>query len=191
MQIQINLVKGLCNVYVIKYNDKAVVVDAAADIKALCEVIGDLEVVGVILTHGHYDHMRGLSEILKHFNTKCYLHKNAIDKLHKPDTNCSVFFGLRFISDADKKDLRILSEGKLDLLDLPINIVFTPGHTDCSVSFEIDGVVFTGDTLFKGGVGRFDLPTSNEDDLIRSLDKLKKLYSGHQFLPGHGSGGSI
>lgn len=191
MQIEIKKIEGLCNVYVVKYNKKAIIIDAAVDVKMLAEAVGDAEVVGVILTHGHYDHIMALLEIINFFGVKCYLHKDAIEKLYSAGLNCSIFFGTEFVSDVQKDQLVALKEGALKLHDFLVNVVFTPGHTSCSISLETGGVVFTGDTLFDGGVGRTDLPTSSREELKRSLSKLTKLYEGHKFLPGHGDGNII
>ena len=75
----------------------------------------------------------------------------------------------------------------INLNNITIKVITTPGHTNCSVVYQIEDSMFTGDTLFNDGVGRTDLPTSNTVQLINSLKKLLDNNNQKTIYPGHGN----
>ena len=83
-------------------------------------------------------------------------------------------------------------EEKVLLDDLELEIMHTPGHTPGGISIKLNGVVFTGDTLFAGGVGRTDLPDGNDETLLKSIrEKLFNLNDDTIVYPGHGEESTI
>lgn len=179
------------NTYVVINNGEAVIVDAAASIKELEKALDGALVKGVLLTHAHFDHIANLPEILKHFNTKCYLSKNAPKKFGDVQANAS-FLSKPFTISVDESSLVYVKGGdKIELAGLSFEVLDLPGHTDCGLGFVLDNIVFSGDTIFNGGYGRTDLKTSSYRDLLLSLKTLMKNYKGYRLLSGHGSEGII
>lgn len=179
------------NTYVVINNGEAVVVDAAANVQELEKTLDGAVVQGVLLTHAHFDHIANLPEILEHFNTKCYLSKNAPKKFGDVQANASILSKPVTIS-VDKSRLVYVKGGdKIDLAGLSFEVLDLPGHTDCGLGFVLDNIVFSGDTMFNGGYGRTDLKTSSYRDLLLSLKTLMRNYKGYRLLSGHGSEGII
>ena len=79
----------------------------------------------------------------------------------------------------------------MDIIGLEIQVVYTPGHTDCGVCYVVDNKIFSGDTVLCDGVGRTDLPTSSGTDLKKSINKLFSQYKNCVIYPGHGETGVI
>ena len=145
-----------------------------------------LNCIAVLLTHTHFDHMRGVDKLINKFNAKLYVGFDDVPGLLDKTKNCSLFCGTNvtvksaYISVADKEILHLLDED--------IEVIYTPYHTCGSVSYYLKktGAVFSGDSLFAGAVGRSDLPTSNSRLMNESLAKLMKLPDDTKVYPGHG-----
>ncbi|MGQ9856113.1 MAG: MBL fold metallo-hydrolase [Fervidobacterium sp.] len=136
----------------------------------------------VILTHGHYDHIAGLSEIEYE---KVYISPEDSEALTDPSINLSLFFDTQFSLDLDWYNL-----------DKYFNTVFAPGHTKGSRIVLFEGVIFTGDVVFSNSIGRVDLYI-DENEKAKMREEMKKtIYSLRNFFktlpqdwyicPGHG-----
>ena len=186
------LVESFCdygytaNSYLI-YNEKyCILVDPANNIKTLKQFIGDKTLVGILLTHGHYDHFIKLQDCLKEFNCKVYLHKNAYKKILDNKLSCAELFGVykEFVVDLER--VTFIDEGStFSLGDIVIKALYHPGHTNCSLSYKIDNMLFCGDVLFPKSIGRSDLPTGNEVVLKNTLSRIKKMEHSLTVYPGH------
>ena len=175
-----------CNTYLVSTEKYCIIIDPANQYKFIEKAIGEKEVVGILLTHGHFDHFSNLKLFLEKTNSVCYLQKAAKEKIKNVDTSCARFFGIKALDEIDPRYLKTLSDGEtLKLGDIEVKVMFTPGHTDCSVCYIIEDSIFTGDTLFKNTVGRCDLPTGNTSTLIKSMEKFKKLKKDYILYPGH------
>lgn len=134
----------------------------------------------IINTHGHVDHIKANL----YFNLAVYAHKLDAQMISNPEKNDMVsFFGtFEPVSPA-----RLLEEGDSVALDeLVFKVIHTPGHTPGGICLFGEGVLFSGDTLFKNGVGRTDIPGSSYNDLKTSLKKLSLLDGSTVVYPGHG-----
>lgn len=179
------------NTYVVLNNQKAIIVDASAEVSLIDDVLDGREVEGVLLSHAHFDHIENLKEILKKYNCKCFLSSSAVPKLSDAHLNAS-YLSSPFTVDIPEDSLCIVKdEDNLTLADLEIKVIELKGHTDCGLGFVIEDVVFSGDTMFSDGYGRTDLPTSDFTSLVASLKKLMKNYKGYKLLSGHGPEGII
>ncbi len=187
MKVEVFLDKSEnANTYLVSTESHCIIIDPANQYQFIEKAIGEKEVVAILLTHGHYDHFNNLSLYLKKTGSVCYLHKLAKNKLTDVSTSCAMFFGKRTLDKIDESKLKIIGDGEnLNLGDIKVKVMFTPGHTDCCVSYIIDDMIFTGDTLFKKTVGRCDLPTGNMVTLMQSLEKFKKLKKDYKIYPGH------
>ena len=174
----------------IAYNDKyTIVVDPTVSYE---EIKKDIKgtLLGIFITHGHYDHFYELDSYLKNSDCKIYLHKNAIEKLENGYYNYSRMEGIRLEFILDNRFI-IIKEGELLLEKLKVNIYEMPGHSNCSIIINIDDIIFTGDFLFKGSIGRTDLYTGNNTQMILSINRFKdnslfNKYIDYYIYPGHG-----
>lgn len=181
------------NTYVVGNNEEVIIIDPANRLSNITTAVKNRKVLGVFLTHGHYDHFITLADVLNKYNVNCYLHQKAFDKLTNLMSSCAMFFGVSSLKVVDKNKMIFVKDSQiLDLSqNLKIKVITTPGHTDCSVVYQIADVIFTGDTLFNNGVGRTDLPTSNTVTLINSLKKLLDNKNQASIYPGHGWNSSL
>jgi len=170
------------NVYALEDGGEVLVVDAGGGIVELAEWVrrGGLEVVGVVLTHGHFDHAAeaGLAEKLL----------GARPRLH-PDDVLILRGSWRWAGlPGDPPEVSAdLAEGvEVRVGSLSVEVMHLPGHTPGSVAFYCPGIAFTGDVLFRGAVGRTDLPLSDPEAMEASLRRLAELPPDTVVYPGHG-----
>lgn len=175
------------NTYIVGNETNVIIIDPSNDERSIKKLVNNRFVLGIFLTHGHYDHFKKIHKLLKMYNTKVYLHKNAYLKLSDIYSSCAVYFGCNEPVQLSKEQIVELKDGEtIELDDIKIKVIFTPGHTNCSVSLKIDNDIFTGDTLFYEGVGRWDLPTASSIQLMESINILLKSKVDYNLYPGHG-----
>ncbi|MCY0859715.1 MAG: MBL fold metallo-hydrolase [Sulfolobaceae archaeon] len=140
----------------------------------------------ILATHGHFDHIMGVQSIKARFDgVKFLIHKDD-ERLVFRSKELAEYFNIPEDFEVPVID-GYISEGKID----EIEVIHTPGHTMGSVCFLVDNkFLFTGDTLFKGTVGRVDLG-GNAEKLFESLEKLKGLDDRLIVLPGHGESSTL
>jgi glyoxylase-like metal-dependent hydrolase (beta-lactamase superfamily II) len=162
---------------------EAVVVDSGENYKKIKQTEESLGVTikAVLLTHAHFDHA-GNAKKLQDDGAKIYISKLDAPKLLN-DLNLGKNFGRNFeYLTADYT----FSDGEiLDVCGIKIEVVLTPGHTDGSATFIVDRMMFTGDTLFNGSIGRTDFPTGDYKTLVGSINKLYGRLGDFSVYPGH------
>lgn len=151
----------------------------------------DLVCKGILLTHGHFDHIIAASELAQKLKVDIYAHELEAELLKNPDLNASSDIGRNcsLIADVLLKD----SE-ELQLAGFGIKVIHTPGHTAGGICYYFSGhdLIISGDTLFHESVGRWDLPTGDGEVLIASiLNKLMVLEDQVKVYPGHGMSTTI
>ena len=133
----------------------------------------------VLLTHGHFDHVGGVQELVGEFpGLPVYLHPN--DTKLTPDLSRGLFW-TDFYEDGDE----------LAMDGLTFRVLHTPGHTPGSVCLQVDDVLLTGDTLFAGSCGRTDFPGGSWQQLMDSFARLSKLPGNFGVLSGHGESSDL
>ncbi len=174
------------NTYLI-YDDKTcIVIDPANNVDILFKYIGKREVLGILLTHGHYDHFKSIEGVLKKVETKVYMHKNAYQKLNNPHSSYASSFGYLHPTKIKEQNVSFVKDGdKLMLNNFIIKCWYTPGHTDCMMSYIIDDNLFSGDFLFKGSIGRTDLETGDKDKMRNMIKEIKSRKINYTIYPGH------
>ncbi len=165
-----------------------VVIDPV-DTDYLCYLLKlySIELKAVLLTHGHFDHICGLSSLVEKFPIPVYAHRNDIQFLNDPQLNCAPHFWYTLDEFVHPELIvPIKNKDRIEISLMKFRVAHMPGHTQGSVCYVHDGNLFTGDTLFKGSVGRSDLPTGNSLKLQNSLRRIMTLKDSIKVFPGHG-----
>ena len=167
------------NCYILEDEKKIAVIDPGDEAERILEVLEETEgtVEYILLTHGHYDHTTAVPELHKALpEAKIYI--------HQADANGA---GSRLFPLAGQVDgLLLYDEGdSLPLGSLTIEVLHTPGHSKGSVTLRAGDVLFTGDTLFAGSMGRTDLSGGDEGEIMASLKRLGELEGSFTVCPGH------
>lgn len=174
-------------------NKKGWVIDPGTDfelVKQNLEVLG-VQLQGILHTHAHFDHIGWSAALKQYFKTTMHLHREDL-MLYKSLKQQGMFFGLD-LPDPGEIDYFIEDEEEFEVADGRLQAIYTPGHTAGSVCFCLwpDGeapTLFSGDTLFKGSIGRTDLPGGDHATIIRSIkNRLMTLPDEIEIVPGHGS----
>ncbi len=184
----------LTNCYILAVDSlNCVIIDPGVGSKEL--VIKKVENLGlhpkaIWLTHTHWDHIAGVKELKELYQISVWVHFEDRMNLISPGSDGVPFKGSIPPCEPD----HYLDEGlKLALDDLEFSVIHTPGHTPggCCFYCESEGILLSGDTLFKRSIGTLDLPTSQADRMWTSLAKLAKLPANTKFYPGHGPSSTI
>ena len=163
------------------------VIDPGAEPEKIIPAIAEfaLRPVVILNTHGHVDHVGANSDIKERFHIPLWIHSLDAPLLDAmKGSELSLFLGAKDSPPPDKflKDRESITVGNVSF-----KVVHTPGHTPGSVSFYGHGTLFSGDTLFCGGVGRTDLAGGSRKDLVKSIrSRIQTLPAETVVLPGHG-----
>lgn len=175
--------------YIVSNGQDLLIIDPAIEVRSIEQMItryfNGQNVVGIMLTHGHYDHFKNLKEVYLKYKVPVYITKNDSTKINDIVLSCANLFGILKLDNCDYQ-FKYLQEGYIEIGSFRIKVLLTPGHTNGSVCLIIDDVMFSGDTLFLDGVGRTDLPTGNSIMLNKSIIKLMNIEKNYQVFPGHG-----
>jgi glyoxylase-like metal-dependent hydrolase (beta-lactamase superfamily II) len=197
-----------CWIYPIGEKDAAVI-DPGGDADIIARALKDaaLSLKYILLTHGHFDHIAAVRDLHETYNSEIAIHSLdaeylGADAYKTHIKSATAAFGST--SGAASLIDSILPPGKRELPPASLlfeegseigslTVLHLPGHTPGSVAFgdKEDGILFTGDTLFKRGYGRTDLPGGNETALIASLRRLFAMDAGIKVFPGHGDATTI
>jgi len=157
-----------------KKKKECAMVDPAWDVDTvLREAEKDgMKVVAGILTHTHFDHSNGVEALVQKTGAKIYVHENEAKYLKEVQGNL----------------VETREDFKLQIGDLELTFLHTPGHTEGAQCILAGDKIITGDTLFVGACGRCDLPGGNEKKIVQSLKRLASLDGALKVYPGHAYG---
>lgn len=180
------------NCYIINEGEEAIIIDPGGEGELILDKLNELKtkVIYIVNTHGHMDHI-GANKIIKdNTGAKILIHKKDAKMLTDGWLNLSAVFYEETVSyPAD----RLLEDGDdIEISNLKLKVIHTPGHTKGGICLLGDRFVFTGDTLFASGIGRTDFPGGSYKTLIDSItNHLLVLEETTIIYPGHGDSSTI
>ncbi len=183
------------NAYVVadELGGQAVVVDVPPQPEEVGRYLAetDVSVAGLLLTHGHIDHMGGSGELADKTGAVTYIHSDDDFLTDHPEQQLRRLFGMLPNGRYDAPVVResLIPGETLELAGLKLSVMHTPGHTPghCCFYEPNHGILFSGDQLFAGSVGRTDLPGGSWPDLMKSMrEQVMTLDDEVRVLPGHG-----
>ena len=146
-----------CNCYLLEKENNYLLIDPGAEYEKICSFINNKNIVGILITHNHFDHIGILNQLIQDDSYPIYQYSN-------------------------------LKEGPLAIENFYLEVISTPGHSPDSLTFYFpeEKIMFTGDFLFFHTIGRCDLVGGNEDQMQKSIQKIKQYSSDITIYPGHG-----
>lgn len=188
----VGMIQANCFIVADELSRKAIIIDPGGDAPVIAKRVNDLklDVVAVIATHGHFDHVEGLKGVKEKLGAPIMVHPSDLP-LIKGMRSQAQLFGIA-VSDAPPPD-RLLADGEeIPFGALKAKVLHTPGHSPGSISLLIDNHVFVGDLLFSGSIGRTDLMGGNYETLINAVEKrIFTLPPETVVHPGHGPDTSV
>ena len=166
---------------------KSIIIDPGSAPERIKAAVADsgTKPVAILLTHGHFDHASIAKEIAEEYGVKIYAYEGERVTLENPQYNLSMMMGA---AEAYHADVFLADNEEIDLEGFHVKCLFTPGHTPggCCFYFPEEDIVFTGDTLFCGSVGRTDFPGGSMSQLVNAVkEKLMTLPDDTICYPGH------
>lgn len=171
---------------------EAAIVDPGAEFEKIDSRIKELGLSPkiIILTHAHGDHMGAVMDFIEKYATLVYIHKDDAELLKDGNKNFSKAItgkNISIIPDVVLNDNDIINLGELSL-----EIIHTPGHTKGGICIKVENIMMTGDTLFNKSIGRTDLYGGSYDEIIKSIkEKIFKYDDETIIYPGHNSPSTI
>lgn len=144
------------NCYIIRKNDKCLIIDPGDEANSIKKIVGNNKVEGILITHYHNDHIGALEEIKETYQAQVY-------------------------------DIYNLKEGTNKIGNFIFDMIITKGHKEDAVTYYFKpDIMFTGDFIFRGTIGRIDLPGGNEEEMKQSIKKILTYNKNITIYPGHG-----
>ncbi len=149
----------------------------------------NLTIKYIVNTHGHPDHTSGNGILKEKTGASLLIHELDAPKLTNTSQNLSALFGLHVNSPSPDQTLQ---EGDLvQVGGVKLKVLHTPGHSKGGICLLAEKVIFTGDTLFAGSIGRYDFPDANLQEIMKSLKRLTELPDHLKVYPGHGPSSTL
>lgn len=175
------------NCYVIfDEHNKAFIIDPGDNAKKIKNFIEEkeLNVLAILLTHGHCDHIGATDMLYQEYRCPIYLHEEDHQYLSEPNYNLS-----KLLNKSLKISAPVINAPEdLEIENFKIHFHHLPGHTpgSCMIEFVNENIIFSGDVLFKLGIGRYDFPLSSKHDTYETIRKILAYDFDAKVLPGHG-----
>ncbi len=186
-QLTVGMVGTNCYVAANAATKEAVIIDPGDEAKRIDRLIKEnsYQPQAILLTHGHFDHVMAVDELSSEYGLKVYAHELEKETLEDPELNVSGMIGKTMSFHATD----YVRDGEhLNLAGYTFQVLLTPGHTKGGVCYYLasEHVLFSGDTLFAGSVGRTDFPGGSMSTLVNSIrEKLLTLPDETIVYPGH------
>jgi glyoxylase-like metal-dependent hydrolase (beta-lactamase superfamily II) len=176
------------NCYVVRRDaaaSEAVVVDPSGDATELRLTLAELgaRCAGILVTHGHWDHLLGIADLAEGTGALVYMPEGERDSLEQPSGSTPPGLSLR----PHTPDVLLQGGETIEVAGVSFDVLSVPGHSPAHVAYYADGSLFSGDVLFAGSVGRTDLRGGDWDRLLDSIRSLVESYAPDTVVyPGHG-----
>ena len=190
-QLTVGMMGVCCYLVACEKSRKALLIDAGGDedqVLALCEQEG-VSLEYIVGTHGHPDHVCGNAKIKEATGARIVLHEADAEFFSRPET--AQYFSMLGLPASPPADQTVKDGDRLTIGQVSLEVIHTPGHTPGGMCLYSPPHLFSGDTLFVGGVGRTDFPGGDTGQLLNSIQqRLFVLPPETVVWPGHGYGGS-
>lgn len=163
------------NIYILSNDTEAVVIDPGYEPDIILDALEGKELKAILLTHGHFDHVGAVKELVAETGCKVYIH--AADLSLPPMITAGQLYHTHTYAEGDTV---------CPIEGAALHVLHTPGHTPGSVCLLLGDQMFSGDTLFEGSCGRMDLPGGDQLQMHQSLNRLVSLQADYHIHPGHG-----
>jgi glyoxylase-like metal-dependent hydrolase (beta-lactamase superfamily II) len=201
LKIPVTSIEQNCRILVDYEGKSALIFDPGGDSDKIIAELSErnLRPQAILLTHSHFDHCGGVSQIIKNYQKeqlelKLYAHPIEKELRQKLPALTKMFGAEDQLSTCPEPDSPLVGGEILSLLDLKIEVFFTPGHSPGHLTFYLAklAVIFSGDVIFHGSIGRTDFPGCSEELLLKSIhEKILTLPYNTKILAGHGSDTTI
>ena len=178
------------NTYVVANNkNQCIIIDPGEKNLLDHDEIKEKEILAILLTHGHFDHIEGIIDLIEEKAIPVYIHQADEEMLYNSSLNLSQMVGHPFTIKGDIHPF--ITEEPIEIGTFVFTPFYTPGHTKGSVCYQKGNNLFTGDTLFAMGYGRVDFPGGNQTQMKKSLQKILAFDEKMVVYPGHGEKSTI
>ena len=163
------------NIYILSNDTEALVIDPGYEPDTILDALEGLTLKAILLTHGHFDHVGAVKELVAETGCEVYIH--AAESTMPPMMTAGPLYYTRTYAEGDTV---------APIAGAELTVLHTPGHTPGSVCLLWGQELFAGDTLFAGSCGRVDLPGGDPAQMMQSLNRLASLQADYRVHPGHG-----
>lgn len=191
-QIVVGPLQVNCYILADEKTKEAIVIDAGEDAENILEIVKDkgLKVKYIIITHAHFDHVGANKALKEATGADILMHQND-EIVLKSAANHGSLFGIRSVA-SPPADRYVKHGDAISAGEVSLKVLHTPGHSQGGICLLTKGMVFTGDTLFAGSIGRTDLPGGDMVALLRGIkEHLMTLPDNTRVCPGHGPASTI
>lgn len=182
------------NCYIVTNNqNECAIIDPGGETDRIVRYLEENNIVPkiILLTHGHFDHIASVWDLIEKYDLPVYIHENDVEMLQNINISLCNMSTLYFHYKPNIEYNTLKHNDTVKLGELTFKLFHTPGHSKGSSCYIVENSIFTGDTLFCGDIGRTDLYGGDYNTIKDSLIKLSQLDKDYTVYPGHGPSSSI